>query len=174
MTSETPARPYANPYLAGIGLGLVLLAAFVVSGRGLGASGAFGAAASGTVGAIAPGAADASAYFSRYRHAPAGPWRNWVLIEIAGAIAGGYLSARLAGRLRREIARGPRMPVGARLGTAAAGGAVMAVGAILARGCTSGQALSGGALLSVGSWLFAISAFAAAYATAPFFRRAWR
>ena len=34
-------RPYSNPYLAGIGLGLVLLAAFVLMGRGLGASGAF-------------------------------------------------------------------------------------------------------------------------------------
>ena len=32
--------PYSNPYLAGIGLGLVLLAAFVLIGRGLGASGA--------------------------------------------------------------------------------------------------------------------------------------
>jgi len=35
------AQPYMNPYLAGIGLGLVLLAAFVLVGRGLGASGAF-------------------------------------------------------------------------------------------------------------------------------------
>ena len=35
------ARPYSNPYLSGFGLGLVLLAAFVVMGRGLGASGAF-------------------------------------------------------------------------------------------------------------------------------------
>ena len=34
------AKPYSNPYLAGFGLGLVLLSAFVVMGRGLGASGA--------------------------------------------------------------------------------------------------------------------------------------
>ena len=38
------AQPYMNPYLAGIGLGLVLLAAFVLVGRGLGASGAFNSA----------------------------------------------------------------------------------------------------------------------------------
>ena len=38
-------RSYANPYVAGVGLGLVLLAAFVVMGRGLGASGAFASAA---------------------------------------------------------------------------------------------------------------------------------
>ena len=42
MTTSTPdgtraAHPYMNPYLAGIGLGLVLLSAFVVMGRGLGA-----------------------------------------------------------------------------------------------------------------------------------------
>ena len=33
-------QPYWNPYVSGIGLGLVLLAAFVVMGRGIGASGA--------------------------------------------------------------------------------------------------------------------------------------
>ena len=65
MTSGTPARPYSNPYLAGVGLGLVLLAAFMVAGRGLGASGAFGATAAGTLGAIAPSVADASPYLSR-------------------------------------------------------------------------------------------------------------
>ena len=97
-----------------------------------------------------------------------------MLVEILGAILGGYLSARFAGRFRREIARGPHMPAAARLITASAGGAVMAAGAVLARGCTSGQALSGGALLSVGSWLFVVSMFAGAYAAAPFFKGAWR
>ena len=168
------SRPYTNPYLAGISLGLVLLASFVVAGRGLGASGAFGAAAAGTLGTIVPARAEASPYLSRYLHAPAGPWGNWVLVEIAGAVVGGYLSARLAGRVRREVARGPHISAGARIGAGIAGGTAMGVGAVLARGCTSGQALSGGALLSVGSWLFTISAFAAAYAAAPLFRRAWR
>ena len=32
---------YMNPYLAGVGLGLVLLASYLVAQRGLGASGAF-------------------------------------------------------------------------------------------------------------------------------------
>ena len=47
------------------------------------------------------------------------------------------------------------------------------IGAVLARGCTSGQALTGGALLSVGSWLFIVSAFAAAYLAAPLLKRTW-
>ena len=33
-------KPYSNPYVVGVGLGLVLLAAFLIMGRGLGASGA--------------------------------------------------------------------------------------------------------------------------------------
>ena len=36
---EKQAKPYMNSYLAGFLLGLVLLASFVVTGRGLGASG---------------------------------------------------------------------------------------------------------------------------------------
>jgi uncharacterized membrane protein YedE/YeeE len=50
----------------------------------------------------------------------------------------------------------------------------MGIGAVLARGCTSGQALTGGALLSAGSWLFMLAAFAAAFATAPLLKGAWR
>jgi hypothetical protein len=39
-------KPYWNPYVAGVGLGLTLLAAFVIIGRGLGASGGFTTAVS--------------------------------------------------------------------------------------------------------------------------------
>ena len=42
-TTATTGRarsPYMNPYLAGFGIGVVLLATFVILGRGLGASGA--------------------------------------------------------------------------------------------------------------------------------------
>jgi uncharacterized membrane protein YedE/YeeE len=167
-------KPYANPYVAGFGLGLVLLAAYVVMGRGLGASGAFASAASGLVSAAAPAQAAASPYFGRYVGQPGGPWRDWLLFEIAGVFAGGFLSAWLAGRLRREVERGRGASVRARLVAAFAGGAVMGLGAVLARGCTSGQALTGGALLSVGSWVFMITAFAGAYLVAPLLRKAWR
>jgi uncharacterized protein len=39
-TTTERSRKYLNPYLGGVLLGLVLLAANFVSGRGLGASGA--------------------------------------------------------------------------------------------------------------------------------------
>ena len=38
-------RRYADPYVAGVGVGLVLLAAYAIAGRGLGASGAFASVA---------------------------------------------------------------------------------------------------------------------------------
>lgn len=166
-------RPYSDPYLAGIGLGLVLLAAFILAGRGLGASGAFTSAAAGTVAALDRPAAEASPVFSRYLSGE-GPWREWLLFELLGVVVGGALSAWLAGRWRLEVERGPRVSPRGRLAAAAAGGATMGVGAVLARGCTSGQALTGGALLSVGAWLFMLAAFAAAYVVSPFLRKAWR
>jgi uncharacterized protein len=164
---------YADPYIAGAGLGLVLLAAFVIMGRGLGASGAFASSAAGITAAVAPARAQASPLFARYLSGN-GPWSEWLLFELLGVVIGGFLSALVAGRLRREVERGPRISRGARLAYAFGGGAAMGLGAVLARGCTSGLALTGGALLSVGSWLFIAAAFAAAYLVAPVMRRAWR
>ncbi len=164
---------YADPYVAGTALGLVLLAAFVVMGRGLGASGAFSSTAAGVVAAAAPARATASPLFARYLEG-GGPWQEWLLFEIAGVIAGGFLSALAAGRVRLTVERGPRMGRGPRLAAACAGGAIMGAGAVLARGCTSGLGLTGGALLAAGSWLFVLAAFAGAYAIAPLVRKAWR
>lgn len=154
------SRPYANPYAAGAALGLVLLASFVFAGRGLGASGAFAW--------VAARVAPVNPYFARYLSAD-----TWLVVEIAGVIVGGFLSAILAGRLRRSIERGPRISARARLVCAFGGGAAMGVGAALARGCTSGLALSGGALLSVGSWAFMFAAFVVAFAISPLMRWAW-
>jgi hypothetical protein len=166
-------RPYSDPYLTGVGLGLVLLAAFVIAGRGLGASGAFASTAAGIAESVVPERAHASALLAGYIDVDGGPWREWLIFEILGVALGGALSAFLAGRLRFEIERGRSVSRQARLATAFGGGAVMGLGAVLARGCTSGQALTGGALLSVGSWLFMLSAFAAACALAPAARRIW-
>lgn len=162
MTTGAP-RPYADPYLAGVGLGLVLLAAFAFAGRGLGASGAFADSAAHVVAAVAPQRAASSAYFARYLDS-----EHWLLVEIAGVIAGGFVSALLAGRWHVERERAPRLM------RALLGGAVMGCGAVLARGCTSGLALTGGALLAVGAWVFVMAAFAAGYLVAPLVKGAWR
>ncbi|MGD2067272.1 MAG: YeeE/YedE thiosulfate transporter family protein [Gemmatimonadota bacterium] len=169
-------RPYADPYLAGIGLGLVLLAAFVVMGRGLGASGGFGSLASAGVAAAAPEHARANPVFARFVDGMGdaeGPLGDWVVFELLGVTLGGMLSALLAGRFRIAVERGPRAGAAPRMAFAFGGGALMGLGAAFARGCTSGQALTGGALLSVGSWIFIGAAFLAGYAAAPLFRRQW-
>lgn len=166
-------RDYADPYLAGLALGLVLLAALVVSGRGLGASGAFAATAAGLTREVAPAAATESPMLARYLGGE-GPWRDWLLFELAGVVMGGALSAWLAGRTRLVVERGATARRGRRLLLAFGGGAIMGAGAALARGCTSGLALTGGALLSVGAWGFMLAAFAGAYAAAPLLAQSWR
>lgn len=165
-------RPYMNPYLAGAGIGLVLLAAYVVMGRGLGASGAFTSLVAAGVNGVAPEHARGNGLWVHYL-AGGSPLKDWLVFEIMGVALGGLLSAVLAGRFRIDIERGPRATDRSRLYMAFGGGAIMGIGSKLARGCTSGQALTGGALLSVGAWLFIIGAFAAGYLAAPLFRRQW-
>lgn len=166
--------PYVDPYVAGVGVGLVLLAAFVVMGRGLGASGAFGATATEVVSRVAPQHAAGSSIYDGFAAVGGGhPLHNWLVFEIVGVLVGGALSAFLAGRFRLSVDRGPRASRAGRVWAALVGGMLMGFGAALARGCTSGQALTGGALLSVGAWLFIAAAFAAGYGVAPIFRRLW-
>jgi len=167
-------RPHMNPYWAGIGLGLVLLATFVLMGRGLGASGAFSSTIAWLVSLAAPGYAQSNEFLARYLPEDTHPLRTWLVFEVAGVFAGALLSGLLAGRVARTVEKGPRVSPGTRLAFAFAGGALMAFGAALARGCTSGQALTGGALLNLGSWVFMLCLFAGAYAVAPLLRRQWR
>jgi hypothetical protein len=53
-----------NPYFAGVAIGLVLLGAFAIMGRGLGASGAFSAAVTSAVALAAPQHANANASYA--------------------------------------------------------------------------------------------------------------
>ena len=170
-----PVTPYANPYLAGVSLGLVLLAAFVLVGRGLGASGAFSSTMSWLTSLVAPGYAEANEYMRDYLgDGSSHPLKAWLVFEVVGVAAGAMLSGLLAGRVRLSVEKGPRVSTALRLLCAFLGGGLMAFGAHLARGCTSGQALTGGALLNVGSWAFMIMVFVGGYAVAYFFRWQWR
>lgn len=165
---------YSNPYLVGVGLGLVLLAAFVIMGRGLGASGAFSIGVAAAVNTVAPEHTAANDFYMGYLGTgEQSPFKSWIIFEVIGVLAGGFLSGALAGRLKKKTEKGPRVSVKTRLIYAFTGGAMMGFGAKLARGCTSGQALTGGALLNLGSWAFMLSVFAGAYAFAYFIRRQW-
>lgn len=170
----TKSQPYSNPYLVGLGLGLVLLAAYVIMGRGLGASGAMTTLVSAGVEKVAPVHANNNAFFSEYiGDGTTNPFKDWLVFEVIGVIAGGFISGSLAGRVRKGIEKGPRVSAAKRLMFAFIGGGLMGIGAKLARGCTSGQALSGGAILNLGSWAFMMMVFAGGYAAAYFLRRQW-
>ncbi len=173
--SKRTTAPYMNPYLAGISLGLVLLAAFVIMGRGLGASGAFSTLISVGVAKAAPEHAAANDFYAGYLgDGETSPLKDWLLFEVIGVFAGGFLSGALAGRIKKTVEKGPSISTKGRLWFALLGGTMMGYGAKLARGCTSGQALTGGALLNVGSWAFMMAVFAGAYALAYFVRRQWQ
>jgi uncharacterized membrane protein YedE/YeeE len=164
-----------NPYLAGIGLGLVLLASYVVMGRGLGASGAPSSLVALAVDTVAPAHARANEFYLDYLESGVGhPLKTFLVFEVLGVLVGGFVSGMLAGRFMKTVEKGPRISVRNRLLLAFLGGSLMGVGAKLARGCTSGQALSGGAVLNVGSWAFMMMVFAGAYGLAWFVRRQWK
>ncbi len=173
MTAPDAAKGgWWNPYVAGTVLGIVLFGAYAWTGHGLGASG--GIARIGLAGerAVAP-----AHFASNAHHAQMAAGRpvldSWVVWMVLGAALGGFASGLLAGRVRVETHRGPRIPTGVRWAAALAGGALVGYGAGLARGCTSGQALSGGAVLAAGSWAFMFAVFGGGYALAWFVRRLW-
>ncbi|MEO8676775.1 MAG: YeeE/YedE thiosulfate transporter family protein [Casimicrobiaceae bacterium] len=168
----TTDRPYWNPYLVGILLGLVLLATYLVTGRGLGATGAFSAVAAGIAGALSPEHVAANAVHAKYWNDGA-PLVSWTLFLLGGAFVGAFVSGRAGNRVRWRVERGPNVSDGGRLALAFAGGFIAAYGAKIAKGCTSGQALTGGAILNVGSLVFMVAVFASAYGLAYFVRREW-
>lgn len=170
---ERDPNRFWNPYVGGVALGLVLLATFLVMGKGLGASGANFRAGAWAVSSLAPAHAESVPQIANLVE-EGHPLDDWLVFEVLGVIAGGFLGAWTSGRLGREVLRGPTFGAGGRVALAVAGGVLMGFAAKLSRGCTSGQALSGGAVMSVGSWAFMLSVFAGGYGLAWFVRRQWR
>ena len=162
-----------NPYLAGILLGLVLLSAMYLSGRGLGASGGIKYTVVAMVGAVDKQHALDSPFYSKYFENGERPLKNWLTFEIFGMVLGGFISGALTHRLKFKIEKSPKISNKKRLLFAFIGGLFFVYGAQLARGCTSGAALSGMAVLSVAGFVTMIAIFGSAYLFAWFFRRLW-
>lgn len=174
LAAAVPTRPapFMNPYLAGVGLGLALLAAFVIMGRGLGATGAFSSFLAWAVQGVAPEHAEAIAPYSDYL-GDGHPLMAWLVFLVGGLFVGALISGLLARRAQVCVEKGPRVGTSVRLAAAFFGGALAGIGAKIALGCTSGQALTGGALLNVGSWIFMMMVFAGGYGLAWFVRKQW-
>ncbi|MCK6550498.1 YeeE/YedE family protein [Myxococcota bacterium] len=172
-TEETKPRSTWDPYVAGVALGLVLLATYLVFGRGLGASGAMARLSAATAHLFAPAWVESSKVLGGYFAEGTAWWDDWLVFEVVGVVLGGIVATLTFGKIQFTIDKGPRVSGRARLAFAFVGGMIAAMGARLAGGCTSGQALSGGATLAVGSWAFMFAVFGGAYGLAWFVRRLW-
>jgi uncharacterized membrane protein YedE/YeeE len=170
---ENPKK-YLNPYLGGVLLGLVLLSANFVAGRGLGASGAIKSTVVSAITTISPSAEQNSGFVKEFRQSHQGnPMNTWLVYEMLGVIAGGFLSGAISGRLRLKVEHSPGITSRKRLLLALTGGILFGFGSQLGRGCTSGAALSGMAVLSLGGFVTMMSIFGTAFALAYFFRKNW-
>jgi len=171
-TGKSAAHPFMNPYLAGFLLGLVLLATYVVTGRGLGATAGFAALATGLASLDGAEHLQTSVVHLKYWNDGA-PLLNWTLFLLVGALIGAAISGWQANRFSFSIERGPNITDRQRLMLAFVGGFIAACGAKLAKGCTSGQALTGSSVLNVSGLLFLGAVFLAGFVVAQVARKEW-
>jgi uncharacterized membrane protein YedE/YeeE len=159
-------EPLWSPYLAGAGIGLLLLCSFLFSGRPLGCSSAF----SRTAGMIQCHVLGKEIRNSEY-YKLLPPKIEWQIMLVLGIVLGSFLSSSLSGTFELNVV--PESfgsafgydPV-LRIFTALAGGIFMGMGARWAWGCTSGHGISGFSQLSVASIAAVACFFAAGIATA--------
>ncbi len=165
---------YMNPYLAGVLLGIVVVFANYISGRGLGASGAVKRTIVSVVQTVAPEHAQNALFYKEFsENHPGNPLKTWLVIEMFGVLIGGFVSGAVAKRLKFNVERSPKITSRKRLIFALAGGTLFGYGAAMGRGCTSGAALSGMSVLSLGGFITMMAIFGTAFAFAYFFRKNW-
>ena len=173
-SKEIKQTKYLNPYLGGVLLGLVLLSANFIAGRGLGASGAIKSVVATTIKAVDMDAIKTMPFMAEYAESHgSNPMKSWLVFEMLGVLVGGFISGALAGRLKLKVEHSPKITSRRRLIFALAGGVLFGFGSQLGRGCTSGAALSGMAVLSLGGFITMMAIFGTAFALAYFFRKNW-
>lgn len=155
-----PVKAFWPPLVAGVALGLVLLLTFVLTGHGLGATGATTRLAAALGLAVAPAATQANAYLGPMVE-NGNPLPGWITWQVLGVALGALGAAALGGRLRLQLDGAQRVGRGKRLITALVGGVLAGFGARVAAGCTSGLGLSGAATLAIAAFVFLGTFFAA-------------
>ncbi|MBU3639050.1 YeeE/YedE thiosulfate transporter family protein [Polynucleobacter sp. AP-RePozz3-80-G7] len=166
---QTKSAQYMNPLLAGILLGLVLLATFVITGHGLGATG-FTTRLTAWVGMhIAPVATNANDYLGGMVE-EGKPLNAWITWQVTGVAIGALLSAFLAKRIHIQLDGKKFLGGSKRSITALFGGILAGFGARVAAGCTSGLGLSGAAVLSLAGFTFLGAFFAVGLLTSRFLK----
>ena len=162
-----------NPYLAGLMLGMVLLASFYLTGRGLGASGAMKSVVVSSVATVDKDYAENSNFYAKYISNDQKPMKSWLVLEVFGVLVGGFISGAFSGRLKFKLEKSPKITSKKRIYLAILGGALFGFGSQLGRGCTSGAALTGMATLSIAGYVTMMAIFGTAFALAYFFRKNW-
>jgi uncharacterized membrane protein YedE/YeeE len=172
VTNPFAARKW-NPYLVGVGIGVLSWLSFLTMDRSLGTSSSFVHVAGLLVGLVSPShvtGAGASAYYAK-EVSEKTPMFDWQMFLVLGVFLGAWVSSRTSGDREREAVPGlwawrfganPAL----RYAAAFAFGAVMLFGARLAGGCTSGHGISGGLQFALSSWVFFATFFASGIATA--------
>jgi uncharacterized membrane protein YedE/YeeE len=159
-----------SPYLAGAGIGLLQIPAFLALGTALGASSSYVTGAVSIAQIFDPAITEIR--YAAAHVAGAKTW--WQVALVVGIALGAFLSATLSRSRRRGIApvwqRVAPMGRGGRFAMAFAGGFVMLLGARIADGCTSGHGISGMAQLALGSFIAVGAMFAGGIATALLMR----
>lgn len=155
-----------SPYVAGVGIGVLSILAFLLSDRPIGCSTAY-ARTSGMIERIFRGPkVSAKAYYRKFE-----PVVDWEVMLVIGIVIGSFFSASLSGSFRLEVVPplwtdrfGPDPLL--RVAAAFAGGVLMGMGARWAGGCTSGHGISGTLQLAASSWVAVIAFFVGGVATA--------
>ncbi len=165
---------YMNSYVAGVLLGILLIATIYISGRGLGASGAIKSVVVTTVDSVTPEHAENTQFYSEYSKSHTGsPLKSWLVFEVLGVLIGAFLSGLYADRIGLKLEHGPNIKSKVRIAGAIIGGALFGFGSQLGRGCTSGSALSGMAVMSTGGIITMLAIFGGGFLFAYFFRKLW-
>jgi len=170
---EDKSKKFMNPYLAGVLLGFIIMAAFFFSGEGVGGSGAVKDIVKTGVNMIAPDYAEGSNFFRVSGEHGSSPIKTWLVFEVLGLLIGGVISGALAGRLKLMVEHSPKITSKTRLIFALLGGVFFGIGSQLGRGCTSGAGLSGMAVMSVSGFVVVAGIFGFGYLLAWFFRKLW-
>jgi uncharacterized membrane protein YedE/YeeE len=150
-----------NPYLVGIGLGVLSWLAFAVVNSPLGISTPISSAASLCAAPVlgSDGVAQ-NAYWQKF------PFKwDYHMLFLVGTFLGSLLSVAISRTFRAELvpatwsSRFGNAPF-KRLIAAFLGGVIIMFGARMAGGCTSGHGISGSLQLALSSWVFFLTLFA--------------
>jgi uncharacterized membrane protein YedE/YeeE len=162
-----------SPYAVGIGIGILMWLAFLLSDRTIGCSTPF-ARTSGMIERLFRGKKTLDKpYFREYA-----PIVDWAWMLDLGIVIGSFISSLLSGRFRLEwVPAAWIRAFGAaplpRLIVAFIGGILIGLGSRWAGGCTSGHGISGTLQLAISSWVASICFFIGGIATAMLIYRAF-